>query len=322
MPPRRSLGVLVDASRMYYLEGKSQGDIAKALGISRSSVSRILADARERGIIEIRIRADGSLVRRQDLEAAITDLTGVPDVRVVERPVGRTPVQVVGEATARLVEEKELLQLARLGLSWGRTVAVLVDQVLVEPIHRQLHLYPLVGGMPTTDTGPSGNEAIEKLARKAGARVHRFESPAIVESRVTWAALMRETSIQSAIDDAARVQAAVVGIGSVGVHANPHLLRAMDLTEEEQRQVDRQQAAGDICGRFYDVKGRPLGPPTSERVIGLTLEQLGGIPRVIGMVAGRDKARGTVGALRTGILDTLVLDDELAVEAVRLLKST
>ena len=50
MPAPRHHSVLVKAARLYYLEDRSQADVARALGVSRSSVSRILAAAREQGV--------------------------------------------------------------------------------------------------------------------------------------------------------------------------------------------------------------------------------------------------------------------------------
>lgn len=305
------MSVLVAASRLYYLEGKTQGQVAKELDVSRSSVSRILAAARERGIVEIRIHPEGALARRGELEKAIVARFGLSDAVVVARPLRRPPVDVVAEMTSRVVE-RHLPTLTSLGLSWGRTVACIVEHVLLEPIYPQLHIYPLVGGMPTMDTGPAGNDSIERLARKAGARVHRFESPAIVESRATWSALTGESSIIRAVTDAAAVQAAVVGVGSVGVHASPRIVAAMQLTDQEQAAFLAQRPVGDICGQFFDADGRLLGAPTAERVIGVPLDQLRAVPQVMGVAAGVEKAPGVGGALRTGVLDAVVLDEELA----------
>lgn len=313
MPALRSQDILVRAARLYYLQDKSQGEIAAALGISRSSVSRILAAAREQGVVEVRIHPPGAPAQVLELEDAIRDALGIASVTVVARPTGRTPTAVVGEAAARIFEDR-VLDAASVGLSWGRTIEQFVDNVTVEPISTDLRVYPLVGGIPKSDGDslPAGNTSMEILAAKCGALAFRFESPAVVESRESWAALTRESSIIGAIERAARVDLAFVGIGSHGVHASKRVLDAMRLDEDELNRVEAQRPAGDVCGRFYDLQGEPLGPPTSERVIGVTLAQLADIPEVIGMAGGAEKAPGVVGALRTGALDAVVLDEGLA----------
>lgn len=309
--PPRPQNLLAKVARLYYLEDQPQSQIAKALGLSPSTISRMLTAAREQGVVEIRIQQPGMLTRDGKLEVKICERFGIADAYVVVRPTGRTGTDVVAETGARIFEEL-VTQVNAIGLSWGSTIERFVDHVSVEPISRGLTLCPLVGGMPTLDVGPVGNTSLEILANKCGVTPFRFESPSIVESRETWAALSRESSIVTAIERAAAVPLAFVGVGSYGFHASRSVIAAMRLSEHDLAAVEAQHPAGDICGHFVDIHGRPLGPPASERVIGVTLEQLAAIPHVIALAGGVEKALGMVSALRTGILNTVVLDDELA----------
>lgn len=45
-------------ARLYYIEGLEQNQIAKKEGISRPTVSRLLATAREKGFVSIRVNDD------------------------------------------------------------------------------------------------------------------------------------------------------------------------------------------------------------------------------------------------------------------------
>jgi DNA-binding transcriptional regulator LsrR (DeoR family) len=319
MPAARSQSVLVTAARLYYLEGKSQGEVARAIGVSRSSVSRILAAARDQGIVEIRIHTEGPLSRRTDLEESLRPYCGGTRVYVASRQNGRRPVDSVASLGARLFAQR-VSTLASVGLSWGVTVARFVDEVLVEPIYSQLDVWALMGGLPTT--GPAGNVSVERIARKCGGTSHRFEAPAVVESRNTWQALRGESSVRQAVAGAAGVQAAFVGLGAMGFHSSPIVVQAMHLDASENAQFLAQRPAGDICGHFYDLTGRVLGPPTSERVIGISLEQLAKVPETFGLVAGREKALGTVGAIRTGVLDGIVMDEDLATDVLEGLRTS
>ena len=310
MPAPRSQEVLVKAARLYYLEDRSQGEVAKALGLSRSSVSRILTAAREQGVVEIRIHDPSGLARVTELEDALCQAFGVASAVIVPRRQGQSPVDVVAQATARLFEQK-VSGLGSVGLSWGNTVDRFVERVELEPINSGLVICPLVGGLPS-DAGPAGNTSLEQLAEKCGAHSFRFESPAVVESRETWLAMNGESTILRAIERAAEVQAAFVGIGSYGVHNSRRVVAAMQLSEEEAAQLAGQRPAGDICGRYYDLLGNVLGAPVAERVIGITLDQLREVPEVIGLAGGVEKAPGVVGALRTGVFGGIVLDEDLA----------
>lgn len=315
MPAPRHHSVLVEAARLYYVEDRSQAEVARALGVSRSSVSRILAAARDQGVVEIRIHDPGVLDRVADVEARITEDFGVGWAMVVPRPKGRSSLEVVARASARVFEER-LPGLASFGLSWGVTVQQFVACVDLEPVHSNLSMCPLSGGMPSA--GPAGNVSLEVLAQRSGAVSHRFEAPAVVESPRTWAALTRESTIVDAIARAASVQLAFVGIGAYGVHNSRTVVSSMKLAAAEERHFHDQQPVGDICGRFYDLAGTTIEAPVSTRVIGITMQQLAHIPESVGIAAGVEKAAGVVGALRAHVLDGIVLDEDLAREALRL----
>jgi DNA-binding transcriptional regulator LsrR (DeoR family) len=273
-------------------------------------VSRILAAARDQGVVEIRIHAPGLISRVPHLEEALRKQFGIEWATVVARPRTVGPVDVVAEAAARVFEDR-VAHLEWFGMSWGLTVDRFVDHVVLEPIHTSLKICPMVGGLPS-DTGPAGNTSLELLANRSGATSFRFESPAVVESRQTWAALATESSITSAVDRAAHVQLAFVGIGSFGQHSSRRVVAAMHLSQAELALLASQAPAGDICGRYFDIHGSPLGLPTSERVIGITMQELAAVPEVWGLAGGVEKAPGVVGALRTGTLNGIVLDEELA----------
>ena len=49
------LQLIAEIARRYYADGLSQDEIAKLVGLSRPSISRLLLDARELGIVEIRV---------------------------------------------------------------------------------------------------------------------------------------------------------------------------------------------------------------------------------------------------------------------------
>lgn len=106
----------------------------------------------------------------------------------------------------------------------------------------------------------------------------------------------------------------MVGIGSMGVHSSPHVLSLMALSNAERAAFEAQHPAGDVCGRYIDAHGIPLGAPTDQRVLAVTFSELLRIPEVLGIAAGVERAPGVLGVLRSGVIDTLVVDTDLARE--------
>lgn len=51
------ISTLLKVAEMYYLDRMNQNDIAKIIGVSRPSISRMLEEAREKQIVKITIEA-------------------------------------------------------------------------------------------------------------------------------------------------------------------------------------------------------------------------------------------------------------------------
>lgn len=80
MQTRQHIEKLIRVSQMYYDEGLNQSQIAGEVGYSRSSVSRMLTEARETGIVQITI--GHPLQRLQSLEENLRNKYGLKTVRV------------------------------------------------------------------------------------------------------------------------------------------------------------------------------------------------------------------------------------------------
>ncbi len=311
MAATRSIDTLVRAARLYYEEGLSQGEVARQMGLSGATVSRVLASAREQGIVEVRILDPRSPVQRvHDIEQQLIETFGLAEA-VVGAAGGETgALRSVGRLAADLFGER-LGQMRRVGLSWGSTLEAFVAEV-PQRVVPFLTVLPLAGGNPGLDSASAGGTLVQALARRCGVEPSRLLAPAIVESPQTKAAITSESGIRAALDLAGRVDHAFVGIGTLGVRSSVTIVEDMRLSDAELAAFLAQKPAGDISGRFFDDSGGELGPPTSERVIGVSLSDLRRIPCVVGLAAGQEKARGVLAALRTGVLDVLVVDLPLA----------
>ncbi len=311
MATTRSIDTLIRVARLYYEEGMSQGEVARTLGISGATVSRVLAAARDQGIVEVRIHDPRSPVQRvHEYEQELVQMFGLSEVRVGTSAGEASSFRLVGRLAADLFGER-LSDMRQVGLSWGTTLEAFVAEV-PQRVVPSLAVYPMAGGNPGLDKASAGGTLVQALARRCGVEPGRLIAPAVVESPRTKEAIMSESGIKSALALAAQVDHAFVGIGTFGVRSSVTIVEDMLLTEAELGTFLAQKPAGDISGRFFDDNGIELGPPTSERVIGLTLDELRRVPCVVGMAAGHEKARGVLAGLRTGVLDVLVVDLPLA----------
>lgn len=309
MPQPRDQAVLVKAATLYYLEERSQAEVAEAIGVSRSNVSRILAEARRSGIVDIRI--NDPFGRDEELERRLVARFALREARVAPTGAPETQLERVGALGARWLVDA-LPNEGSVALSWGAAVQSVVEAVPAIPHHGDLEVLPLVGGLSIVDSARDGNVLVRSLANRLGARHRRLYAPAVVESALSRDALMRESAIRSVLDAAKAADVAIVGLGAVGRGASSSIIQSMRLSAEEQRAFLDAGAVGDCCTRFFDAEGEPVDAVVNDRVIAVELEDLRRIPLVVGVAAGAGKLDGTHGALEGGFLDVLVVDAELA----------
>ena len=74
--------LLVKVAQLYHLQGLNQDLIGRQLGVSRSKVSRMLKEARERGLVDITIRYPARF--SLDLERQLESELGLREAVVVD----------------------------------------------------------------------------------------------------------------------------------------------------------------------------------------------------------------------------------------------
>ena len=308
MPPPRDPSLLARAARLYFVEDRSQDDVAAELGTTRSNVSRMLKQARDLGIVEIRIVDPAR--RDHELERALGDRFPLVDARVLEVAPDTDVLPGVGRLAVRWLEET-LQDGQVVALSWGQALEAMVRAV-DGLSRRDLEVVQLVGGLSSLNSAATGQELVRELSERMGARHRYLHAPALFGSAEALAMLLRERTIAAALDAAKRADIAIVGIGTPGIGSSEALLTALALTPEERAAFDAARPVGDVCGRYYDLAGRDVGGAVGERVLAVTLDDLRAIPTVAGIAAGPEKARGILGALHGRIIDVLVCDQAAA----------
>lgn len=308
MPGPRERDLLVRAARLYFEDGKSQNEVALELATSRSNVSRMLAAAREQGIVEIRINdpsgrdagLENQLKQTFDLAHAV-----VAGVGRNERAIDR-----VGEMGARWFAE-QLRDGITIALSWGATVQRLVWSVNVDHPY-QVDITQVVGGLSPVSSGVTGQEVVRELADRLGATYRYLHAPAVLTSKTTRDALMQELTVREALDAASKAEIALVGIGNATSGSSGQILSALGLTEKQKQQFQARGPVGDIAARFYDINGIEIDGPVQERVLAMSLDDVRRIPLAVGVAAGRDKARAILAAFRGRLIDGIVTDVQTA----------
>jgi DNA-binding transcriptional regulator LsrR (DeoR family) len=308
MPSPRDPALLAKAARLYFLDDRSQDDVAAILGTTRSNVSRMLKQARDLGIVDIRIVDPTG--RHQELELALRDRFGLADVRVLEAAPDTDVLSGLGRLAARWLDET-LRDGQVVALSWGQTLQAMV-RATDGLVRRDVEVVQLVGGLSALDSALTGQELVRELSERMGARHRYLHAPALFGSAEALTVMLHEQAVADALDAAKAADIAVVGIGTPGLGSSRALLDTLGLSPAQRAEFDAAGAVGDVCARFYDLSGQEVRSVVNQRVLAVSLDDLRAIPRVAGVAAGPEKALGILGALHGRIIDVLICDEAAA----------
>ena len=298
---------LVNVARLYYLHELTHQQIADKLGLSRVKVTRLLRQAVEERVVEFHI-ADpvmDTLVLQDRLEERF----GLRQAIVV--PSGETEAETLtalGRFAAAWLYE-HLADDIVIGLGWGRTLNAI-------PLHLEPNRYTgievvsLTGGLAANANQPNPYDTVTAVAASLGAQPRYLLLPAVADSRTTCEMLLREASARAVTALWGRVGIALMSIGLL--NAGTGVFYSLADPEAGVAAVVEAGGVGDILARPIDIDGQTVPTEFEDRTIAIGPEELGRVPFVVGVAAGAAKARAIQGALRTGLLNVLITDEEAA----------
>lgn len=298
---------MVKAAWMYFKDGLPQHEIADAMGVSRATVSNLLAAAREAGIY--RISFDQDVFDQMGVADALKTQYGLDAVLIVPSAgsVADTRARVARAGAWHLTES--FSECAKLGVCWGQTVLELGEAL--EPADTRIeHICQMVG-VARSALCKLVEACNSRIALKLRAEVLQFPAPGIMSSRDLYEQLIREPIVAEQLDQLRTLDAAVFGICSIkpdspffasGLARN---IQPTDLT--------RAAVAGIVGGRMFTEDGADVRlPGYDDCLLALTLDELRQIPRRLGVAGGAEKIAAIRGALRAGLLTALATDFDTA----------
>lgn len=298
------LTTLVRVSRLYYELGETQEAIAALIGVTRPHVSRLLKEARARGVVEIRIVDRGAvespvadaLRARYGLRAVhlAPTLDGPPDL--TRRRVGR----LAGEVLRSALHDGMVV-----GIGDGGAVSAVADELEHGTSQVDATFVPLCGGFWRAGAGV---EPFRRIAETLGATIHALHAPGLLDDATVRDALCAHAGVRSVIEFWARLDAALFGIG--GPTWSEAAVGAETLAD-----IRSGQAVGEVLISPFSIDGRLVAESLRARTIAFDARALASVSLSMGVAEGSGKVAPILGALRGGFMNVLVTDVRTA-EAV------
>lgn len=297
---------LVLVARLYYVDRLGQAEVAKLAGVSQSKISRMLALARERGIVQITVPEYNP--RYAELERRLVKELALDEAIVIHVAAGHEDDslrQKVGYFSAPLVS-RMLKAGSTVAVGGGRSIQAMIDRM--EPADHTADV-TFAQAMGNIDSSPGPYDAMElcrTLASRWGGVFHTLSTPALLPDEETCQRVLGLQQVRSVLERISAADLAIVGIGTPehSVFVERKVIGPADI-----RCVRSSGAVGEILGRFYDSNGRELSTPFSGRVVSIGLDELRRVRRVTAVVAGGHRAEAIRAAARGSLIKSLVIDE-------------
>lgn len=313
-PQRRKLFDSSDSLRlratwMYYSHGRTQREIAEKLGISRTSVIRLLEDARQRR--EVRFWIEEAEERCIELGIELEKCLGLNEAVVI--PSGDTHDETsdaVGLALGKYLSNA-IGDNMTIGVGWGRTLTA--SLVSFKPSIRQgVKVLPLLGGA-VEPLPPNPVEYCWRLGNAIGADCYLFPSPLIVDSAQTKQSLIERCGLETIFRMSKNLDVAVISVGDIGPNCTSSA-RPLISDEDMQALIDDGCVADVLCN-FIDKDGKDMNHPIKDRVMSVGLQDIEKSKLKILASGGVHRSEAILAAVKRIGFDVLVTD-EGAAEAI------
>lgn len=307
------LELLGQVAVWYYEDNMGQTEIAERIGKSRSMVSRLLNEARDLGLIEVRVKFP--LKTDQELETKLCEVFHLTHARVLADPPAdyATLLRRLGRLGAYYLQSL-LRDNIKISIGWGATLHQLVKALPTFPIKDAL-IIQIMGSIGQGDPMIDGAELARWLSQKLTAKLHYLPAPLIVESEEIAHSLLNDPLISNTLSLASQADIALVGIGPVDSQLSG-LYRTGYLTEADAQVFTASGIVGDLVGRLLDINGNLSDAYINRCIVGQNLESLRQVPITIGIAGSVMKAPAILAALRTGCLDVIITDALTATEVL------
>ncbi|GGE06030.1 DNA-binding protein [Aureimonas endophytica] len=297
----QDLYLITLVAKQYYYENRTQDEISRSLGLSRTKIGRMLKQSRDLGLVTIRINLNPSEL--SDLEQELKRRFGLQRALIAldhddENSQRRSVAQLVCDNLAEILTDG-----ATVAVGMGRNLSE-VTMHLGGPKGRDCLFVSSIGGSLRAGEGLNSDHIARRFAASFNGRSETLYAPAHVGAPHLRELLLADETVRQTLNRARRADVALIGIGDCS--ESSYLVKMGWFTTPEIAGARMKGTVADVSGYdFLDIDGNPSAPELQGRVIGLSHEDFRHIPNVIAVASERSKTLSLLASLRSGIINTL-----------------
>jgi DNA-binding transcriptional regulator LsrR (DeoR family) len=292
---------------LYYMEGMTQDEISKTLGLSRSRVLRFLANSRQSGLVQIRVTS--KLSRCVEIERALEAQFKLERAIVVPKPQNAQAIHdIIGTVLGEYLNDVISPNMT-VGLGWGRTLNASLPSIE----HREpsgINVISMLGGL-TRVSGVNPSEFAWRLADRLSAECYLMAAPVFAPDVRTRQSLQTHAGIQEIFNQANRLDLAILSVGDLTPLSTVSEYSLLE--RDELMSLRAAGAVGDILCQFIDADGKIIDHPVNERVIAIDPRELAGARKIV-LASGGWQKYEVINAAMKLLRPHVLVTDELVAE--------
>lgn len=299
------------AAHLYFMQDLTMDAIAREMHTSRSTISRLLAYARDSGVVEINIHSPLDTASRlqqviQEHYDVAAHIIPVPDhTSDIDR------LERVCMSAARMLDQF-IDSGMTIGIAWGSTLTAVSRHLVPRALHDVVFVQMNGAGNDHTTGIVYASEILRRFADAYAAISQQFPVPAFFDDPATKTAMWKERSTQRVLGIQRRMDVAIFGLGSPLAVVPSHVYVGGYLSRADYTQLEVEGAVGDVATVFYREDGSYRDIPINARATGPDFGALRRVPRRIAIVAGLSRLASLRGALAARLITDLVIDESTA----------
>lgn len=300
----------VEIAKMYYFQNKTQAEIARELCMSRSNVSRILTRSVENGLVEIKINDPMSELPQVANRIAKAFQLQEVIISQTSSDISRT-LRNIGDHLATFLSsilKRDML----LGVTGGRSLAY-TARAFSNSFSLTVDIVQFHGNAHNVTNPTNASNIVEAFERKLHGRGYILNAPIMVQSNETKKLLMLTSTIADIFNKHRHVDIALLDISMPQTNISPQL-REPWLLPKDAAQLMELQATTCVCGHYFDINGHSCNAGIFDRTMTVDIDTLMQVPLRIGIACDTSQLTSTIGALNSGLINTLFIDESLALD--------
>lgn len=294
----------IRAAWLYYVEGNTQSDVAKKLGVSRIMITRMLSEAKRRGEVVIQIKS--KLTSLVQMQTQLEEKFGLHNAILaplsdIDADPTRAIAAAAGEYVSGLMHHN-----VTVGVGWGRTLHSMLPYIEGRVLEGA-RIVSLLGGIAQARRfNPA--EFAWQFAELFDAEGFLIPAPAIVDSPQTKHALLEHCGLDRIISMADACDIALLSCG--GITSLTTSYRAGHISEADRASLMEAGAVGDLLYNFLDINGTPLDHPVNTRNISASTDRIARLPNKV-LVSGGSEKLGIIRATLKAVKPKTLITDEV-----------